>query len=585
MVQQSQYGSNATEDPNSHLSTFLEICDTIKFNGVSDDAIKVKLFPFSLRDKAKVWLQSHSPNTFTTWVDLSKALLNKFFPPGKTAKFRMDTTSFCQQEAETLYEVWEHYRELQRKCPHHGLPDWLIIQTFYNGLTYPTKTHIDAVAIGALIGMLEVDTLNMLSAKMDNVVKMLNKHVVASSSSNQGVNVVCCTICGDDHDVSICASIEQQEQGNQQRPLNPPGFQYKQPPVETKPAWKLAIKKLVSTTSSNINQLAKATFEGFERVEGRLDQLTIMYRNIEVQIGQIANSLNPRNMEELLSKPEINPREKVNAITLRSWKQLKEPNLDVSCENKKEKMSKKREINKEKDHVVIDIDLPIPNVNTNSSIPFPHRLKQEKQEREFDKFFKIFNQLYINISLLDAIVQIPSYARFLRDIMSKKRKLVDNEIITLREKCSVVNQNKLSPKLEDPGSFSIPCTIGNIEFLNALCFLGASVTLIPLSINRKLGLTELRAANIILQLADRTIKYPIGILEDGAMVTHATEQKEEKSTSYRHEEYDQGIKGSKETISNKEVEYFPPFHIVKSDSLSESEKGTASLEGLSLKFT
>ncbi|XP_027060802.2 uncharacterized protein [Coffea arabica] len=168
MVQQSQYGSNATEDPNSHLSTFLEICDTIKFNGVSDDAIKVKLFPFSLRDKAKVWLQSHSPNTFTTWVDLSKALLNKFFPPGKTAKFRMDTTSFCQQEAETLYEVWEHYRELQRKCPHHGLPDWLIIQTFYNGLTYPTKTHIDAVAIGALIGKLIEEAQQLIEEMAEN---------------------------------------------------------------------------------------------------------------------------------------------------------------------------------------------------------------------------------------------------------------------------------------------------------------------------------------------------------------------------------------------------------------------------------
>ena len=96
MVQQSQYGGNVTNDPNSHLSTFLEICDTIKLNGVSDDAIKLKLFPFSLRDKAKVWLQFHSPNTFNTWTDLSKTFLNKFFLPGKTAKFRMDITIFYQ---------------------------------------------------------------------------------------------------------------------------------------------------------------------------------------------------------------------------------------------------------------------------------------------------------------------------------------------------------------------------------------------------------------------------------------------------------------------------------------------------------
>ena len=113
MVQQSQYRDNAIENPNSHLSTFLEICDTIKLNGFNDDAIQLRLFPILLRDKAKVWKPSHSPNTFITCTDLSKAFLNKFFSPDKTAKFRMDITSFCQQEGKILYEAWERYQELQ----------------------------------------------------------------------------------------------------------------------------------------------------------------------------------------------------------------------------------------------------------------------------------------------------------------------------------------------------------------------------------------------------------------------------------------------------------------------------------------
>ena len=66
IVQQSQFGINAIEDPNAHLAIFLEICDTIKINGSSEDAIRLRLFPFSLRDKAKIWLHSHAPNTFTT---------------------------------------------------------------------------------------------------------------------------------------------------------------------------------------------------------------------------------------------------------------------------------------------------------------------------------------------------------------------------------------------------------------------------------------------------------------------------------------------------------------------------------------
>ena len=90
-------------------------------NGVSEDAINLRLFPFSLRDKAKIQLHSHAPNTFTIWDDLSSVFFNKYFSPGKTAKFRMDITTFSQLDGESLYEAWEKFIDLFRKYPHHGL--------------------------------------------------------------------------------------------------------------------------------------------------------------------------------------------------------------------------------------------------------------------------------------------------------------------------------------------------------------------------------------------------------------------------------------------------------------------------------
>ncbi|XP_021687743.2 uncharacterized protein LOC110670108 [Hevea brasiliensis] len=109
---------------------------------------------------------------------------------------------------------------------------------------------------------------------------------------------------------------------------------------------------------------------------------------------------------------------------------------------------------------------------------------------------------------------MPSYAKFLKDILSKKRKPEDYETIALTEECSAILQNKLPPKLKDLGSFSIPCLIGNMNIDKALYDLGASVSLMPLSIYKKLDVGELKPTTISLQLANRSVKYPVGILEN-----------------------------------------------------------------------
>ncbi|KAK4567385.1 hypothetical protein RGQ29_003257, partial [Quercus rubra] len=147
-------------------------------------------------------------------------------------------------------------------------------------------------------------------------------------------------------------------------------------------------------------------------------------------------------------------------------------------------------------------------------IPFSQRLKKKNVDDQFSKFLSIFKQLHINIPLIEALEQMPKYAKFLKDIISKKRKLEEHETIMLTEESSAVLQKKLTPKLKDPGSFTIPCTIGKSYFDRALCDLGASINLMPLFVFRKLGLGEVKPTTISLQLADRSIKYPRGVIED-----------------------------------------------------------------------
>lgn len=127
---------------------------------------------------------------------------------------------------------------------------------------------------------------------------------------------------------------------------------------------------------------------------------------------------------------------------------------------------------------------------------------------------EVFKKLQINIPFAEALEQMPSYVKFMKEILSKKRNLTDFKTITLTEECSAVIQSNLSPKLKDPGSFTIPYMIGNQFMGKTLCDLGANINLMPYSMCKKMGLKAIKPTNVTLQLADRSLAYPKGIIED-----------------------------------------------------------------------
>ena len=131
-------------------------------------------------------------------------------------------------------------------------------------------------------------------------------------------------------------------------------------------------------------------------------------------------------------------------------------------------------------------------------MPFPSRLKKAKAEDPLRGVMETFRKVDINIPLLDAIQQIPRYAKFLKDLCTNKRKFKDFEQVKLTEKVSAVLLRKLPPKLKDPGSFTIFCIIGNRKFEKALLDLGASVNLMPFSVYESLNIGELRNTSVSL---------------------------------------------------------------------------------------
>jgi hypothetical protein len=146
--------------------------------------------------------------------------------------------------------------------------------------------------------------------------------------------------------------------------------------------------------------------------------------------------------------------------------------------------------------------------------PFPQRLVKPTKEKKLFDIFETLRKVEMNIPLLDAIQQIPAYAKFLKDCCTHKWKFQEHETMTLTEEVSAVLLRKLPPKLKDLGSFTIPCRIGDHDFEQALLDLGASVNLLPYTVYEMLRLRKLKPTFVTLQLANRSIKRPRGILKD-----------------------------------------------------------------------
>ncbi|XP_065617480.1 uncharacterized protein LOC112003412 [Quercus suber] len=193
--------------------------------------------------------------------------------------------------------------------------------------------------------------------------------------------------------------------------------------------------------------------------------------------------LTERTIGTLPSNTVTNPKEHVNAISLRSGRTYEEPKVtnakqDEAVDNEESKMkeaeSEMKEVeqaektkeneraSKFKKSKEVTFETYSPSIY-DPPIPFLQRLRKNYVDDQFSKFLSIFKQLHISIPLIEALEQMPKYAKFLKDIISKKLKLEEHEIVMLIEESSAILQKKLLPKLKDLGSFTIPCTIEIIE--------------------------------------------------------------------------------------------------------------------------
>ncbi|KAL4318019.1 hypothetical protein GQ457_18G015940 [Hibiscus cannabinus] len=163
-----QFGGLPHEDARQHVRAFLEVCSYFHQQGVHEDVLKLKLFPYSLRDRARMWLNSASPGSLQSWADLCQSFLLRYNPPNMNAIFRNKITSFHQADDESMYEAWDRYMELFQKCPMHGFNDWMQVEIFYKGVNTPTRMMLDVASNGTILDKSAKEAFEILDRLANN---------------------------------------------------------------------------------------------------------------------------------------------------------------------------------------------------------------------------------------------------------------------------------------------------------------------------------------------------------------------------------------------------------------------------------
>ncbi|XP_068662924.1 uncharacterized protein [Aristolochia californica] len=243
------------------------------------------------------------------------------------------------------------------------------------------------------------------------------------------------------------------------------------------------------------------------------------YSNLDNQMSQMAITISrlvAQSLGKLPSQTVVNPRENASAIFLRSGKEVK---ILVKVTPASLEQEKEKNIVADR-NVPNDDDIPkhkFPPLSDYKHVPpFPQALADSRKYEKGKDLCETFCRCEVNIPLLDAIKEMPRYAKFLKELctIKRKQKLKGCEKVRVGENVFAIIQRKLPAKCKDPGMFTIPCTLGNTGFEKAMIDLGASINVMSYSIHASLKLETLNKTGVVIQLDDRSNAYRKGVVED-----------------------------------------------------------------------
>ncbi|XP_047965001.1 uncharacterized protein LOC125209447 [Salvia hispanica] len=437
-VEQRVFSGRPTEDPNMHLAKFLEIANTTKLNGVPEDTIKLRLFPFSLTGYARDWFDNLEPGSVISWDDLAKKFLERFFPLSSTLNLQAEISHFKMKSQESMFEAWERFNALLKKCPNHGLSPGHQVSLFYNGCSEFIKSQLDFGSGGSF-----------LDKGVDECKKMLQRLAYTSkswSSGRDGSMPVASVVDSDAFNLlnqqmmilnqkvdsislGMAPNVEPQptvedvnyvhQGGNQRnfynyRPNNGggnyrpsfnthPNLSYGNPNNAIQPSGVNNSPSTSKSSSDVTNELLKALMEKtdgimehstkrIDKVETAVVEVATRMGALEHQMSQIAQTVGQLHQPGQFPSNTIpNPKE-CKAINLRSGTSYEGPS-----------MPEKEAIVQPEEEEEIEMETPpesspkvqpeiiVPPKPMEVKLPFPQMIQKKKKDEQFSRFLDIFS--------------------------------------------------------------------------------------------------------------------------------------------------------------------------------------------------
>ncbi|GJZ41880.1 reverse transcriptase domain-containing protein [Tanacetum coccineum] len=559
MIQQVQNSCpfrGSGDDANKHLDKFLHVTQSMKVNGVSDDALRIHLFPYSLQDRAAEWFDRLPRNSINSFDQMAKIFLGKYFPPSMVSKLRNDITNFRQRPDESLFEAWERYKLSIDRCPNHNMLPVTQIDTFYNGLTLRHRDTINTAAGGTFMkrrpeecyDLIEnmtahhndwdtsaqrnessssVTSSNLKITSLKLRMEEMNRNLTRVLQTNQQVNTVTpsCETCGGPHSYNDCPATVGQNQnvyavgaynqgGNSYQPqgnrnllsyrsdnyLGPPGFNVNQNQNRS------------NQNQNNQNQVQNYQAPNTQPPVALPQELTNYIRINENKINSMQTQMNNLATSNQRLESMLGNFIKMNTASTSGTGSL--PSNTVA--NPKGEL---KAITTRSGLVLDEPSVPMP----------PPFINPEEDEREEEILTDQDNSEF-TIKVPPPLVQkakqrnfvihqrdprhpnIPYPSRMNQEKQKEKDEVQIHKFWQI-ENYSAVILKKLPKKLGDPGKFLILCDFNELK-CKALADLGASINLMPLSVWKDLGLPKLIPTQMTLELANRDICTPKGIARD-----------------------------------------------------------------------